>query len=49
MDLRSSNKLGPKLKRIMAFTRSKELPSTFFLLSKGNVLKSSSWGGLNNG
>jgi hypothetical protein len=27
MDLRSSNKLGPKLKRINALARSKELPS----------------------
>jgi hypothetical protein len=32
MDLKSFNKLGPKLKRIMALVRSKELPS------KGNVL-----------
>jgi hypothetical protein len=49
MDLRSSNKLGPKLERIMAFARLKKLPSTFFLSSKGNVLKSGSWGGLGNG
>jgi hypothetical protein len=32
MDLRSSNKFRPKLKRIMAFARSKELPSTFFVV-----------------
>jgi hypothetical protein len=49
MDLRSSNKFGPKLKRIMALVRLKELPSTFFLLSKGNVFKLGSWGGLGNG